>query len=313
VPHRTPNLSDLRVRAQTGDSSQAVKAYLDAGGNPSTALQARLRVDGAEHMVQLPILHSMAMTNAHPHRELAESVRLLVEAGANINAAGLNAAGLNDRTTLMCAGDRRCCTKVLQVFLQNGADVLVTSSANGFTALHKEAEAGRTECCDLLLAKDNSLVHVCDAHGRTALMHAAQRGHLHIVQLLTQHGADINAVDMQKQTALIIASSQKQVKVALHLLKAGADVNAVDCGGYTALLAAAQSDCIALVQLLLNHGADISAKNKEGEDAFFKSVQQGSVLMMNLLVQRGLSVHAAANDMWDIADVCSTNWSESCC
>eukprot|EP00953_Heterococcus_sp_UTEX-ZZ885_P013937 7943-Heterococcus_DN1.PRE.5 len=63
VPHRTPNLSDLRVRAQTGDSSQAVKAYLDAGGSPSAALRARLRVDGAEHMVQLPILHSIALTN----------------------------------------------------------------------------------------------------------------------------------------------------------------------------------------------------------------------------------------------------------
>jgi hypothetical protein len=36
-------------------------------------------------MMQLPLLHHMALSNSHPHRELAEVVRLLIEAGADIN------------------------------------------------------------------------------------------------------------------------------------------------------------------------------------------------------------------------------------
>jgi hypothetical protein len=33
VPHRSPNLSCLLERAQSGDAAQAVKAFLDAGGS----------------------------------------------------------------------------------------------------------------------------------------------------------------------------------------------------------------------------------------------------------------------------------------
>jgi hypothetical protein len=83
MAHRTSNLNVLEV-AKAGDAVQAVKAYLDAGGSPVAIVQAR---DGAGI---LPLLHSMAFTNAHPHRELAESVKLLVAAGVDINASLLS-------------------------------------------------------------------------------------------------------------------------------------------------------------------------------------------------------------------------------
>jgi hypothetical protein len=63
VPHRTPNLSALLGRAKSGDSRQAVKAYLDAGGSP----MALVREHGSRPPLQLPLLHYMAFMNAHPH------------------------------------------------------------------------------------------------------------------------------------------------------------------------------------------------------------------------------------------------------
>jgi ankyrin repeat protein len=71
----------------------------------------------------------MALHNAHSHKELAESVRLLVEAGADINAIGSD-----HQSALMCASKSGCCSKVLQAFLQNGADAFVRTPTDGLTA-----------------------------------------------------------------------------------------------------------------------------------------------------------------------------------
>jgi hypothetical protein len=92
VAHRTPNLSTLLQRARTGDSARAVKAYLDAGGSAEAVLaqQAALGVSN-----NIPLLHNMALTNAHPHSELAESVGLLVAAGADINGSFTDSEGVD--------------------------------------------------------------------------------------------------------------------------------------------------------------------------------------------------------------------------
>eukprot|EP00953_Heterococcus_sp_UTEX-ZZ885_P024040 13178-Heterococcus_DN1.PRE.3 len=77
LQHTSPSLQVLLDRAKEGNSAQAVKAYLDAGGSPVARLQR-----GAQHMA---LLHYMAFCSTHPHNELAESVRLLVASGADVN------------------------------------------------------------------------------------------------------------------------------------------------------------------------------------------------------------------------------------
>jgi hypothetical protein len=65
------HLSILLHRAKLGASEQAVRAYLDAGGSPDVLLQ-----NEEDHM---PLLHYMALGSEHPHTELAECVRLLID------------------------------------------------------------------------------------------------------------------------------------------------------------------------------------------------------------------------------------------
>jgi hypothetical protein len=57
VPHRTPNLSDLLARAESGASALAVKAYLDAGGSTDVLVNS----GDAVAMQQLPLLHHMVL------------------------------------------------------------------------------------------------------------------------------------------------------------------------------------------------------------------------------------------------------------
>jgi uncharacterized protein len=254
VPHRTPNLSALLERAKSGESADAVRAYLDAGGSPAALGEWRR----GQHALQLPLLHCMAFLNAQPHEELAESVRLLVAAGADINAKIADPAG-DKRTALLCAAERTCCNAVVDVLLQAGADASVSSSPKQMTALHVAAVVGPAGCCESLLARAHTLIERRDADGVTALMRACHSGRLDIAQLLLQHGADVNAVDRL---------------------------------GMSVLMATVVSNDVALVQMLLSCGADITATDNQGQHALFKASYCGHVSVMDLLVQCGLSMHA---------------------
>jgi ankyrin repeat protein len=254
VQHRTPNLSTLLEEAKSGDCAQAVRAYLHAGGSPAVLNQ----LQGYQHQLHLPMLHSMAFTNSHPHTELAESVRLLIDAGADINAKAVFPDG-DERTALMCAAERSCCTGVLCVLLQAGADACASSSLKHLTILHLVALGRSTARCELLLTQADALLEMRDVDGLTALMYAALHGRLDNVQLLLQHGADVNAANSR---------------------------------GCTALIAAAQTTNTAVAQLLLDFGADIRAADIKGQNALSKATIKGHVSMMEFLKQRGLSVHA---------------------
>ncbi|WP_131764190.1 ankyrin repeat domain-containing protein [Legionella drozanskii] len=56
---------------------------------------------------------------------------------------------------------------------------------------------------------------------KTALMHAAQGGHLKLVELLLEKGANVNATDDENNTALISAAEEGHVQIVALLLKSG--------------------------------------------------------------------------------------------
>jgi uncharacterized protein len=239
----------LLERAGTGDSARAVQAYLDAGGSAVISLQSTSRATG--NLTQLPLLHHMVFTNAHPHRELRESVRLLNDAGAHINMKNTYGEGA-ERTALFSAVERQCCTSVLDVLLQAGADPCALTST-GLTALHLAAQTGFAEACTVLVARADTLLETKDAQGRTALVHAAALGHLNAAKALIQLGANINTIDKwRNRTPLFSAVFHQQVDIADCLVKARADVNAVDHEGHGALFAAVHNHSTALLSCFLS-------------------------------------------------------------
>jgi uncharacterized protein len=244
--------------------------------------------------VLIPLLHSMVLTNAHPHRELVESVELLLTAGVNIDAGFTDPNG-DQHTALMCAAERRCCTTVLSALIHAGADPCAQPAPKGATALHKAAQIGSAESCKLLLTRADTLLEVKDVYGLTALSYAAMNGHLDTVQLLAQNGADVNARHNRSRTPLFWASLHQHVDVLARLLTAGADVNAVDCDGTCVLGAAVQSGSAAVVQLLLNNGADINSLGNSGQIPLLAAAHGGHVSIVKLLLQRGCSITTVDN------------------
>jgi Ankyrin repeats (3 copies)/Ankyrin repeat len=173
------DLNALLSKAALGDSVQAVQDYLDAGGSATAVVKQFF----CRELPQPTLLHAIVRSSAHPHAQLASCVRVLVTAGADLDAASTDYMG-HERTALMCAAERSCCSKPVRILLQNGADVRVRSKADGVTALHRAAVAGQIKNCEVLAAAAESTVNMKDYEGNTALALAAEYGHAAVVELL---------------------------------------------------------------------------------------------------------------------------------
>jgi hypothetical protein len=118
--------------------------------------------------------------------------------------------------------------------------------------LHDAARDGNVEAVRTLLDSDvppdgSSYKY---ARGEAALMWAAGEGHLDVMGLLLERGADVNARNESGWTALFNAASTRNVESVRFLIEAGANVGHVNKDGRTALDLAGDTDDEELVRLL---------------------------------------------------------------
>lgn len=115
------------------------------------------------------------------------------------------------------------------------------------------AAQGDSPVVELLLAAGLNARSAEPRHEVTALHNAAAQGHVRLIALLLDRGADVNAADRYGNTALIDAAYFGQLQAVKALLARGANVAAVSGNGQTALSAAVYSGKDALVAVLLAH------------------------------------------------------------
>lgn len=97
-----------------------------------------------------------------------------------------------------------------------------------------------------------------------ALVLAAGEGHQKIVDVLLEHGADMNAKNNGGVTALMSAAGGGHLEIVKTLIKHGADMNARAEHDWTALMYAASSGHKEVVRFLLdNNDADPNTKSKK--------------------------------------------------
>jgi ankyrin repeat protein len=234
----------------------------------------------------------MALRNAHPHKDLARSVQLLVAAGADINAASTGPLVQVDSTALSSAVARPCCSKVLQIMLQNGADPSIHWRTIGGAALHVVASDGCTDKFKLLLDSAPHLVDAASAYGSTPLGLAACQGYAPLVELLHKRGASLHSKDSEGAT-LHLAASKGHVVVMQYLIRNGADVNAVNPEGQRPLHKAAVRH-LAPVKLLLANGAAAAAADHQGITAALAATIAGRLgILQHLVLHCGVSVNSA--------------------
>ena len=115
-------------------------------------------------------------------------------------------------------------------------------------------------------------------HDRTALMLAAQRGHLEMIEILLKHQSiRIDMQDANGMTAILLAVREGYSTIVRRLLEVKANIEIVDSQvGRSPLRCAAERDRADIVQLLLEHKADPNVKDRLGGTAILRAVNRGA-------------------------------------
>lgn len=108
-------------------------------------------------------------------------------------------------------------------------------------------------------------VYMKNNDGRTPLFHAADGGHVNVVQYLVEKGAKVNQKDSIGVTPIFLAAAKGHLKVIEFLVQKGAAVNIKEYRGYTPLHLAVNYRHLDVIKVLVENGADISSKSQSGK------------------------------------------------
>ena len=120
------------------------------------------------------------------------------------------------------------------------------------------AAAGNAEQVKKLL--DSGLNPNTKRQGVTAFGAAAKNGHVYVVELMLDHGSNIDVKDADGLTALSWAAVAGKIEVVETLISRGAAIDAKAADGLTPVARAIMSNQVEIVEMLLQHGADPSGE-----------------------------------------------------
>lgn len=157
---------------------------------------------------------------------------------------------------------------------------------NGEAPLHVAVERGKEEVVDILLQHD-AFVNVRNKLGMTPLHLAAKLGYNSIVkQLVSDHGAILDAMTITKQTPLHLAAESGQFEVCKTLMKLRADLNAADNHSQTPVHLAAQKNHAEVLKHFLNDRSELlTIPNKTGFNCAHIAAMNGSLSVIKELLR----------------------------
>ena len=203
-------------------------------------------------------------------------VELLLYYGANVNAEN------RSRQTPLYIAAERGCVEVMGILLLYGADV--NDHPEEKTPIHAAITNKQERAVEYLLNNgvdvkslpyivltaigfaNESIIEMVLSHGGTPNVKTQTTTPLHdavrlnkpeIIQLLSQHGADMNIATEESGPVLTFAVSRDNLDCVKVLLDCGSDINKADNNGFIVLRYAVMKDNKPMIALLLENGARV--------------------------------------------------------
>ncbi|KAH8794287.1 ankyrin repeat-containing domain protein [Hyaloscypha sp. PMI_1271] len=235
-----------------------------------------------------------------------EIIEYLIDAGADVKAppakkggvtvleaAAGASSGHNDYWEDRDLDQERKLVSIFKNLLALGAPVNRTDGSSS-NVLHQLIRSSRNECLKLAIQAGAHIEAREASRGMMTPLQVAAEANIEAIQLLLDHGAEINAPpgDEFGRTALQAATSANpDRRIVEFLYSRGADVNAGPArkGGVTALQGVAIRGDIPIARMLLNYGADVNAAPalEEGRTAVEGAAEHGRLDMVRLLLSLG--------------------------
>lgn len=202
-----------------------------------------------------------------------KAVELLLQQGGSQVHQGLP----NGTTALMIAAEKGY-TDIVEILLKRGANIYQFNH-DGLTALEIAQIHGQAGVVEKLLCNGARVNEPMPSNanrpkGWTLLMDAAQKGNLHVVEVLLQHGANVDQTTPDGAAALFVAASFGRAEIVEVLLQKNANINlATTIENRTPLIDACENGHLGVVEILLHRRSKLKINHPrtDGVTALMKA------------------------------------------
>ncbi|XP_067675633.1 ankyrin repeat domain-containing protein 50-like [Haliotis asinina] len=189
--------------------------------------------------------------------------------------------------------------KVFDLLVAEGANVALTSM--GDTCLIKACETGNCHIVKTLISVKSQDINHRGRHGWTAVMMAALKGYVDVLQILVSEGADLTLTDDDGNNCLMLASVYGQVIMIQHLLSIDNvfDINKQGQDGMSAIMAAANEGNYDAFNVMLKRSADLLIVDVYNSNCLVLACIGGNALIVQ---------HLLDMNMFDVEDRGKDGW-----
>ena len=161
----------------------------------------------------------------------------------------------------------------------------------GFTPLHKASNFNNVQVLELLL-QHGAEINMKTKKFWTPLHLASENGFIEIARILLRNGADINAKTNFGSTPLAYAAEYNHLEIAKILIQYKADLDEPNIVRYTPMHLAAENGNDEIIRILFKNGANLDAKNNAYMTPMFKAINGKHFETVKTLISLGTNIKA---------------------